>query len=165
MLNKVKDIIQNIFVPKDEIIADKTIGHYLFGSIILLLCGIKLYYNLQNIIDIQYADEAAYMRFGLDLFEKMNRNWGPLYSIWYKCLSFITTDTIQLYYINFATTSVLIGVLLYIFLLLISVHHVLALLISFSVLVSELNVSVWPRISHFCIVLSLFTLIFITFLM
>ena len=66
-------------------------------------------------MDIQFADEAAYIRFGLDLFEKMNRNWGPLYAVWYKGLSVFTTNTIQLYYLNFGVTAILIAVLLYVF--------------------------------------------------
>ncbi|HOU47102.1 MAG TPA: hypothetical protein PLL99_04815, partial [Chitinophagales bacterium] len=65
---------------------------YIFGVLLLLACGFKLYAGLTHTMDIQFADEAAYIRFGLDLFEQMNRNWGPLYSIWYKCLSFFTTD-------------------------------------------------------------------------
>ena len=51
--------------------------------------------------------------------------------------------------------QVLIGVLLYIFLLRISIKPTFALFIAFCVLVSDLNVSVWPRISHFCIVFCL----------
>ncbi|MBK9794321.1 MAG: hypothetical protein IPP60_14810 [Sphingobacteriales bacterium] len=137
---------------------------FIFGSMLLLSCGIKLYYGIQNSMDVQFADEAAYIRFGLDLFETMNRNWGPMYALWYKCLSFITTDTIQLYYLNFMITSVLVGVLLYFFLLRISVKPTFALFISFCVLVSDLNISVWPRISHFCIVLCLIALIIISFL-
>jgi hypothetical protein len=164
MFQKIKQLSQDIFMTKDELSSSKNIGHYLFGTILLFACGFKLYHGIQDTVDIQYADEAAYMRFGLNLFDKLNRDWGPMYTIWYKCLSFITTDTIQLYYINYVTTSILIGVLLYVFLLRISVHHVFALLISFSVLVSDLNVSVWPRISHFCIVLCLVALIIITFI-
>lgn len=164
MFQKIKQLSQDIFMTRDELSSNKNIGHYLFGIILLFACGFKLYHDIQNTVDIQYADEAAYMRFGLNLFDKLNRDWGPMYTIWYKCLSFITTDTIQLYYINYVTTSVLIGILLYVFLLRISVHHVFALLISFSVLVSDLNVSVWPRISHFCIVLCLVELIITTFI-
>ena len=164
MLKKLQVLTNAIFHHTDAQLTDTKKWHYLFGSVLLLCCGIKLYYGIQNTMDVQYADEAAYLRFGLDLFEKMNRNWGPLYAIWYKCLSFISADTIQLYYLNFVSTSVLIGVLLYIFLLRLSVNSVFALLISFSVLVSDLNISVWPRISHFCIMLCLLALILISFL-
>jgi hypothetical protein len=163
-VKKLQQLIRDIFQPTDTLQPNTTLWHYLFGAILLLLCGIKVYGGLQNTMDIQFADESAYLRFGLDLFDKLNRDWGPMYSVWYKCLSFITTDTIQLYYLNYAVTSVAIGILLYIFLLRLSVHTVFAMLISFSVLISELNISVWPRISHFCIALCLLIMIVITFI-
>src|ERR1700733_8227226 len=155
MLKKLKELAESLLQPKDSLHAHASLWRYAFGILILALCGWRVYAGLQNVMDIQFADESAYMRFGLNLFDKMNRDWGPMFSIWYKCLSFITTDTIQLYYLNYALTSILIGILLYIFLVRISVHTVFALLVSFSVLVSELNIAVWPRISHFCIVLFL----------
>ncbi len=164
MFKKISEGTQAVFLQKetDPIRIDN--WQTFFGIILLLACGIKLYYGIQNSMDVQFADEAAYIRFGLDLFETMNRNWGPMYALWYKCLSFITTDTIQLYYLNFMITSVLVGVLLYFFLLRISIKPTFALFISFCVLVSDLNISVWPRISHFCIVLCLIALIIISFL-
>ena len=163
-ISNVQAYLKSYLKSNDIIKPDYKIWHYVFGVALLFVCSIKLYHGIQSTVDIQFADEAAYMRFGLNLFEKLNRDWGPMYTIWYKCLSLFTTDTIQLYYINYVTTSVLIGILLYIFLLRISVHHVFALLISFSVLVSDFNVSVWPRISHFCIVICLLSLILISFL-
>jgi len=164
MFQKVMAYGQSLFTQESKIQPATQPLHYILGSILLLLCGIKLYYGIPETMDIQFADEAAYIRFGLDLFDQMNRNWGPLYSIWYKCLSFFSTDTIELYYLNFEITSVLIGVLLYIFLLRLSIKPVFALFIAFSVLVSDLNISVWPRISHFCMVLFLLALIAVSYL-
>lgn len=164
MLKKIRQLSADVFSPKEELKPNPVLWQYIFGVLILAACGWKVYHGLQQAMDIQFADESAYLRFGLDLFGKMNRDWGPMYSIWYKCLSFISTDTIQLYYLNYAITSVLIGILLYIFLLRISIHSVFALLVSFSVLISEINISVWPRISHFCIMLFLLFLILITFI-
>ena len=164
MLKKIQQLSSDIFQREEQLDPQKIWWHYLFGVTILLLCGLRVYNGLENVMDIQFADESAYMRFGLDLFSRLNRDWGPMYCAWYKFLSCFTNDTIQLYYLNYAVTSILIGMLLFVFLLRISVHPVLALLISFSVLISELNVSVWPRISHFCIVLCLLFLILITFL-
>ncbi len=164
MFKRISVFIKTVFLQEEQTSSFKMNWQFIFGSMLLLSCGIKLYYGIQNSMDVQFADEAAYIRFGLDLFETMNRNWGPMYALWYKCLSFITTDTIQLYYLNFMITSVLVGVLLYFFLLRISVKPTFALFISFCVLVSDLNISVWPRISHFCIVLCLIALIIISFL-
>ena len=164
MIERIQHISKYFFHQHSLRQRSVSVYYYLLGSVLLLACGIKLYYGIQQSMDIQFADEAAYIRFGLDLFEQMNRNWGPLYSLWYKLLSFITTDTIELYYLNFQITSVLIGILLYFFLLRLSIHPVFALLTAFSVLVSDLNISVWPRISHFCIVLTLLALIWISYL-
>jgi hypothetical protein len=164
MFKKLSEFTESVFLQKETNTIRIANWQTLFGSVLLLACGIKLYYGIQHSMDVQFADEAAYIRFGLDLFETMNRNWGPMYALWYKCLSFITTDTIQLYYLNFIITSVLIGVLLYIFLLRISIKPTFALFIAFCVLVSDLNVSVWPRISHFCIVFCLVALIAISYI-
>lgn len=164
MLKIIPTSFADFFQPDDKVTSNKNIRTYVFGIILLLLCGWKVYNGLQGVMDIQFADESAYMRFGLDMFGKFNKDWGPMYCIWYKCLSWITTDTIQLYYLNYALTSVLIGVLLYIFLLRISVAPMLALMVSFSILISDLNIAVWPRISHFCIALLLFFLIIITYI-
>lgn len=164
MLKKLSAFTESLFHPADEKATPGIDNNTVFGLLLLLLCGIKLYFGIQQAMDVQFADEAAYIRFGLDLFEQMNRNWGPMYSLWYKCLSFITTDTLQLYYLNFVISSVLIGILIYFFLRRLSVDNTFALFISFSVLISDLNISVWPRISHFCIMLCLAALIIISYL-
>ena len=163
MWNKISVFVASIFQEEEADRATAKWWQYLFGILLLALCGWRVYNGLEEVMDIQFADESAYMRFGLDLFDKLNRDWGPMYCIWYKLLSYITTDTIQLYYLNYALTSVLLVLLLYVFLLRMSVAPVLALLVSFSVLVSDLNVSVWPRISHFCIMLLLAFLVVITY--
>ena len=67
-------------------------------------------------MDILFGDEAEYMRNGLDLFKIIRNDWGPAYNIWYKFLSFFKSDTIQLYYLNYALGSVLIGLLFFVFL-------------------------------------------------
>ncbi|MCB0507257.1 MAG: hypothetical protein KDD21_03040 [Bacteroidetes bacterium] len=163
MLTKIYDFIAATLTTSEQQHEVKN-WQLISGIILFLACGVKLYYGLQNTMDIQYADEAAYLRFGLDLFDKINYNWGPLYAVWYKCLSAFTTNTIQLYYLNFALVSILLVVLLYAFLIRISIHPILVLFITFSVLISNLNVTVWPRISHFCVVLCLLGLVIATYL-
>lgn len=163
MFQKIKNAIPYIFNPSDEIPASTSVVAYISGVVILFICGIKLFYGLEHKMDIQFADEAAYIRFGLDLYEKLNRDWGPLYAIWYKLLSYFTNDTIALYYLNYKITGIAISVLLYIFLIRIRTNILLAFLISYCVLISVTNVSVWPRISNFCIILCLLSLLWITF--
>lgn len=164
MQNKILAFAIALFNHQDEQPAPKLNWQFIYGSLILLAAGLKLYVGVQNTMDVQYADEAAYIRFGLDLFEKMNRNWGPMYALWYKCLSVFTANTIQLYYLNFVITSIAVAILLYLFLCRISVHYSMALFVGFCVLISELNISVWPRVSHFCIIICLIALLIITYL-
>ncbi|MEZ4878804.1 MAG: hypothetical protein R2801_01395 [Chitinophagales bacterium] len=144
--------------------AQKPFWHYAIGILFLLLVGIKLYANLEQQMDIQFADEAAYLRFGLDIPNSFNRNWGPLYCLWYKVLSFITIDTIKLYYLNYRLLGILLPVLVYILLLRININALLAVFMSFCLLTMESSVIAWPRISHFCLIILVLGLINITYL-
>lgn len=138
-------------------------AEYFTGILILLLLGIRLFLPLEQYMDIQFADEAAYMRFGFDLFEKLNRDWGPVYTIWYKLLSYITNDPVQLYYLNYQIAALAVPVLFFIFLLRLRIIPLLALFLALCFLYSNMNVTVWPRISNFCMMLFLASLILITF--
>lgn len=155
----IKQHILQLLTTTQEKPIEKNRYQIAFSIFILLAAGIKLYYHMQQYMDIQFADEAAYIQFGLALFEKMNRNWGPLYAVWYKCLSYFTTSPILLYYINFAITSIAMSLLMFIFLIRLHLTPIVALFISFCILVSDLNVSVWPRVSHFCLMICLISLI------
>jgi hypothetical protein len=46
-------------------------------------------FRFQGHLDILLADEAEYLRNGLNLFDKIAKNWGPTYNIWYKLLSIV----------------------------------------------------------------------------
>ena len=164
MLQKIKNAIPYLFNPDDEVSTPTSVITYVAGAFILLCCGLKLFSGLENKMDIQFADEAAYIRFGLDLYGKLNRDWGPLYAIWYKLLSYINSDTIALYYLNYKITGIAISILLYLFLIRIKTNSLLAFLVAYCILISATNVSVWPRISNFCIILCLISLLCISFI-
>lgn len=164
MLSKVNQTIASILTSSSAPARNKAIWQYIFGAFILLICGIKIFTDIQNNMDIQFADEAAYIRFGLDLFEKMNRNWGPMYAVWYKCLSFYSDNPIDLYCLNFSVLSIAVSIVVYLFLLRININPILALYLSFCILVSNLNIEVWPRISHFCLIIISVAFIIATFL-
>lgn len=164
MLSKLNHYIAAILTSSSATTKNIAFWQYAFGVLLLLLCGFKLFSGIQNHMDIQLADEAAYLRFGLDLFEKMNRNWGPMYAVWYKCLSFYSTNPIELYYINYSILSILVGIVVYLFLLRLNVKPIFALYLSFCLLVSNLNIEVWPRVSHFCLIIITIAFIFATFL-
>ena len=67
----------------------KTYYILILGSMLaLVISGLKWATGLQGHLDILLADEAEYLRNGLNLFDKIAKNWGPTYNIWYKLLSF-----------------------------------------------------------------------------
>ncbi len=163
MLKRLDNFLVSIFAEDVPLKQTTPIWYLIAGIGVLVYCGLHIYAGLENHMDIQFADEAAYLRFGLDLPGHLNRDWGPLYAIWYKLLSFITTDTIKLYYLNFRLTAIIPPVLLLLFLWRMGVDFILTFFISYCVLVSEANISVWPRISQFCMIILLSGLILSTY--
>jgi len=134
----------------------------LFGSLLLILIGIKWSMGLSRHMDILFGDEAEYMRNGLDLFRIIRNDWGPAYNIWYKFLSFFFSDTISLYYANYIIGGIAVAVLLFIALTSLRIHYLTAFYISFCFFVSSVNINTWPRISHFVLLLVLSSIIFIS---
>lgn len=131
------------------------------GVAILCIAGWKWAVGLQSHLDLLLADEAEYLRNGLNLFDKIAKNWGPTYNFWYKMLSLVQSDPVQLYYLNYKLGAIMVGVLLFIFLLRYRIHPAVALLISFCYLFSDVNMNAWPRISNFVLILYLFYFILI----
>ena len=108
---------------------------------VLILAGLKWAAGLQNHVDILLADEAEYLRNGLNLFDKVAKNWGPTYNLWYKLLSFITSDPISLYYLNYKIGAIGAAALLFLFLIRYRIHIAIAFLIAFCFLFSDVNIS------------------------
>lgn len=127
--------------------------------LVLILAGLKWAVGLQSHVDILLADEAEYLRNGLNLFDKVAKNWGPTYNIWYKFLSFFTTDPVSLYYLNYKVGAIGVAAFLFLFLIRYHIHIAVAFLISFCFLFSDINMNAWPRITNF--VLIVYLLLFI----
>ena len=123
----------------------------IIGVALLLLAGIRIYYNLYDYMDIVYGDEVIYMKTGLTITQDFNRDWGPLYCIWYKFLSLFIHDTITLYYFNFAFVAILATVLIYIAFLAMDIHPLVAFYFALCFICSKAVVPMWPRISLFTI--------------
>ena len=126
-----------------------------FCTIILIICGFKWSVGLENHLDILLGDEAEYMRNGLDLFDKVAKNWGPTYNLWYKFLSVFNHHPLELYYINYKIGAIAIGVLLFILLVRYNVLIIVAFVIAFCYLFSDVNINAWPRVSNFVVILLL----------
>ncbi len=121
------------------------------GTLLLILAGIKVYYNIYDYMDIVYGDEAVYMKTGLNITQNFNRDWGPLYCLWYKLLSLFIQDTITLYYFNFVVVAILATVMIYIAFLAMDIHPLVAFYFALCFICSKAVVPMWPRISLFTI--------------
>ena len=123
------------------------------GIALLIVCGIKICWNLQNYMDVLFWDESLYLNRGTCMFDFIPKDWGPSYSLWYKILSLFIQDKIQLYYFNFTFTTILISIALFMLLLSSGVQRIISFMLAMIFLSSFINLPVWPRISHFCILI------------
>jgi len=136
---------------------------FLISSIIALIVqGIILTHNLSEWVDIRYADESMYLGNGLHFFnQKPDSSWGPIYSLWYFFLSFISKDPVSLYYLNYKLMTIIPAVLLLIYLNQLTKNHVLNFFFSYLFLISIINLPTWPRVSHFALIIIFTALILI----
>ena len=142
---------------------NKRIYYLLVFCCCLVLCiaGWKWSVGLQGHLDLLLADEAEYLRNGLNLFGKIAKNWGPTYNLWYKFLSVFNANPVALYYLNYKIGTIGVGLLLFIFLVRYNIHLVIAFFIAFCYLFSDVNINAWPRISNFVLILYLLYFIFV----
>ncbi|MFN8282454.1 MAG: hypothetical protein U0U67_04525 [Chitinophagales bacterium] len=124
----------------------------LLGIVLLIVCGIKITWNLQNYMDVLFWDESLYLHRGTCMFDFIPHDWGPSYSLWYKIVSLFIHDKLYLYYFNFKLTTILISIALFLLLLSCGVQRILSFILALFFLSSFINLPVWPRISHFCII-------------
>jgi hypothetical protein len=78
----------------------------LLGAALLIVAGLKMFVHLHEYKDVLCWDEAAYMRGGVSITQKIPKGWGPLYSFWYFLLLigqkvFASIDLLKLNYLNF----------------------------------------------------------------
>lgn len=125
------------------------------GALILLVAGLRWAWNLPQHMDVTFGDEAQYLRYGLDLFHSIHKDWGPSYNWWYKLLSCFQSNPIKLFYLNYQVTAILIVLLLYFFLLRYGIRHIISIWLSFCFLLSTTVIDTWPRVSHFAVIVLL----------
>ncbi|MEZ5026933.1 MAG: hypothetical protein R2739_10195 [Chitinophagales bacterium] len=130
----------------------------------LMVISYRLTNTINNHWDIIAADELSYLKFGKNIIENPRFDWGFLYNLWYKFLSFFQYNTVDLYYFNYKVLITIIPVLLFICLLVYKVNTFIAFVISYLYLISKLHVTTWPFVSDFCIVLILSFFIIIHFI-
>lgn len=125
------------------------------GILLIIICGVNATYGLERHMDVLFWDESLYLSRGLAMFKTIPKSWGPSYSLWYKCLSYLFSDKIVLYYFNFKLTTILLSICFFLLLMSCGVQRVLSFIFSLFFLSSFINMPVWPRVSHYCIIILL----------
>src|SRR5258708_27418370 len=122
----------------------------------LALAGWNLTYGLQDLIDIGMFDEGLYLYHGVTLLHGLpGADAAPLYAVWYFILSLLQPDRAALYYLNYKLMTVLPVLLLYLVLRRYKVGLIPATVIAFFFLIESINLPVWPKVSHFSVILIL----------
>lgn len=119
----------------------------------LLGIGFLITKNLSAHMDVLLWDEARYLDRGFWLWQAYPKTLSPLYSVWYKILSYINSDKIELYYLNYKILSIGTSLLAYIFLRRYKVQSFVAFYLSALWLLHQYNLPSWPKVSHFAIAL------------
>lgn len=132
----------------------------------LIACGGLFLWSILPRVDLALYDETFYLAAGVSLPSKglPEASWGPLYAFWYHILSVFEPGKIDLFYLNFSIICMLMPFLLFILLRRMAVARGLALSASLWMLVCYQNISVWPKVWHFALLLILTGLLACTFL-
>lgn len=137
---------------------------YTLGSILILVLGLLMTRDIMQYMDVLLSDETKYLAGGLNFFDRIPKAWGPSYSLWYKFLSFFQGDPLSLHYFNYKVLAIGVSIMLFIALVRLRVHALIAFLVGAGFLVGDLNIVSWPRISHFAAFLILIAVTISTFL-
>ena len=72
-----------------------------YVAVIVAVC-FKLLHDISKVMDIQFADETAYLGRGIEFGWRSLFADGFVYYAWYKLLSLVVKDTVTLYYVNYS---------------------------------------------------------------
>ena len=118
---------------------------------LLIIMGIFVVHNLENNMDVLLWDEARYLDRGFWLWKAFPKTWGPIYSVWYKILSYVESNRIALYYLNYKVLFIASTILTFSFMRAYKASLFVAFFLSSMWLVNTYNLPAWPKISHFSI--------------
>jgi len=124
---------------------------------ILLIMSWKIMHGFEYFIDVGVADEADYLRNGLNILKNGigRAEYGPLYKIWYYILSLFEPDRVQLYYFNIKIQSILLPILSYMLLRRLYVPILESGIIAGLLLTCNGNLFTDPRMAQLVIIISL----------
>lgn len=134
------------------------------GVFIIAIIGWYFTKDLFQSLDVLFWDEANYMQSGLRITEKFNHSWGPAYAIWYKFVSLFESDSIQLYFLNYRLMTILPAMALFVFLALSNVRVWVSFSLGLFFVFANINLPIWPKVSHYCIFIFLTGMILAKFI-
>ncbi len=137
----------------------KATGIELFYITVVVLACVKMVYALSDTVDLQLYDETAYLRQGSRFQISSLFTDGALYLVWYKLLSYLVTDAITLYYLNYTLLLCLNPLLIYILLRKMGKSAIIGALFSILFLISAVNMTANPFITRYALALILCILI------
>lgn len=127
----------------------------LLGWLLIIVFGIKCFWGIQHHMDVLLWDETNYLKNGVNFLHKIPKNWGPIYSLWYFVLHFFQPNMLKLYFLNYQLMAILPAMAFFWFLLSRGINFFPALLVNIFWLASSINITVWPKVSFFCVLIML----------
>ena len=132
------------------------IGPDVVAVLSLLLCGVIYTNGLYEHFDVWFYDESAYLHNGINLINVVpSGENAPLYAIWYYLLSIVQPDLLSLYYLNLRVLSVTLPMFAYVALRVVGSRAVVSFIASLYILACWGNYLVWPKVSHFLLLVVL----------
>lgn len=151
---------------------NSSIARYLSGHkndilifLVLLGAGLKFTAGVDRVVDVLFYDESLYLLAGVKLAARglycpeCGPLYAPLYNAWYFLLSFLTRDNLSLYWLNYKIVTIIPVLLSYVLLRKNNVSLLVSTAIAVVVLTSAANLPVWPKPSHFGVIVALLFLI------
>jgi hypothetical protein len=133
--------------------------------LVLLVAALKYTAGVDRVVDVLFYDESLYLLAGVKLAARglycpeCGPLYAPLYNAWYFLLSFLTRDNLSLYWLNYKLMTIIPALLSYVLLRKNNVSYLVSAAIAVVVLTSAANIPVWPKPSHFGIIVTLVFLI------
>ena len=123
---------------------------------LILLAGAIYTSGIFQHLDIGLYDESSYLAGGLSISNGLpSAEQAPFYSIWYHLLHLIKNDSIELYFFNYRAMTVLPAVALFLALRVSGVPQLFSVVLALGFLVNSSNFPVWPKVSHFALLVLL----------
>jgi hypothetical protein len=141
-------------IKHSEFIKNKSLDLVL--CLFIGLIGIFYTEQIRQFLDVSLYDESSYLKYGLDFFEERPlAEAAPLYAFWYKLLSFVESDAVDLYYLNYRLMTILPAISLFVFFRVARIHQFYALAATVWMLCMPGNFFIWPKVSHFALIIFL----------